>query len=140
MNNADLLVGLEERYELSDHDIRLHKVGAIKATLICNICKESVIVNLMSEPLMGWSVEPSLERLDEPCAGPGTGNIIITTNPCSWCGKTSKVVVDAVQHAKWVQGAYVQKAFPAMNADEREQLISGTHPACWEEMFGGGDE
>jgi hypothetical protein len=32
-------------------------------------------------------------------------------------------------------GAYVQDAFPYLSAPEREQLISGTHPKCWDEMF-----
>ena len=32
-------------------------------------------------------------------------------------------------------GTPVQLAFPAMSADQREMLISGTHPACWTAMF-----
>ena len=33
------------------------------------------------------------------------------------------------------QGAFVQDAFPNLNIDEREQIISGTHPQCWDELF-----
>jgi hypothetical protein len=29
----------------------------------------------------------------------------------------------------------IQDVFPELNADEREFMISGTHPACWDEMF-----
>lgn len=39
------------------------------------------------------------------------------------------------QVIKYIQGVHVQEAFPDMNIGLREQIISGTHPECWDEMF-----
>ena len=58
------------------------------------------------------------------------------TKPCTHCGETSKLRVDADAYRQWVSGALIQDAFPDMDADNRELLISGTHPACWDTMFG----
>ena len=33
-------------------------------------------------------------------------------------------------------GAYIQDALPELDADKREQLITGTCPSCWTRMFG----
>lgn len=59
----------------------------------------------------------------------------ITTRPCMVCGQASEVSVPVDGYSRWQAGAYVQDAFPAMNADEREMLISGTHPVCWDLLF-----
>ena len=58
------------------------------------------------------------------------------TKPCIHCNKTSSLTVDADGYRQWVSGALIQDAFPDMDADNRELLISGTHPACWDTMFG----
>lgn len=34
-------------------------------------------------------------------------------------------------------GALIQDAFPELNADQREFLMSGATPEAWEAMFGG---
>jgi hypothetical protein len=34
-------------------------------------------------------------------------------------------------------GALIQDAFPDLDKTLREQIVSGTHPACWEIMTGG---
>ena len=36
----------------------------------------------------------------------------------------------------WQAGELIQNAMPNLDADSREQLISGTCPKCWDEMFG----
>jgi hypothetical protein len=50
------------------------------------------------------------------------------------CGKTSTLTVDI---DGWVKcnTQHVQVAFPDMSAGDRELLISGTHPECWERIF-----
>lgn len=59
-----------------------------------------------------------------------------TTKPCVVCGKTSRVTVPLAGYIAWRHhGEFVQNAFPEMSADNRELLISGTHPACWAELF-----
>jgi hypothetical protein len=35
---------------------------------------------------------------------------------------------------------HVQDAFPYLSAGEREQIMTGTHPECWEKMFPEEDE
>jgi len=35
-----------------------------------------------------------------------------------------------------VKGTHAQVAFPDMSTDNRERLISGTCPKCWNKMFG----
>jgi hypothetical protein len=34
-----------------------------------------------------------------------------------------------------MDGEATQVAFPNMPADQREMLISGTHPVCWDMMM-----
>jgi hypothetical protein len=62
--------------------------------------------------------------------------MIIETVPCIRCNETSSITVDADSYTKWaVFGELIQDAFPDMTADNRELLISGIHPACWDAMF-----
>lgn len=59
----------------------------------------------------------------------------VQTPACVVCGETSTMKLDDAALKRFHQGAFVQDAFPDLPADQREQLISGTHPACWESMF-----
>jgi hypothetical protein len=59
----------------------------------------------------------------------------VRTWPCPWCTKTSVVEVDAESYRRWRSGTLVQDAFPMMSLDEREMLVTGTHPACWNDMM-----
>ena len=58
------------------------------------------------------------------------------TKPCIHCNETSTLTVDADGYQQRRRGAIVQDALPDMDSDNRELLISGTHPACWDAMFG----
>ena len=57
------------------------------------------------------------------------------TKRCPECGNSSILTLDADDYAMWRRGAYVQQAFPAMSAPDREMLITGTHPVCWDKLF-----
>ncbi len=59
--------------------------------------------------------------------------IIITT--CPFCGHANEVAVNEADFWDWQDGALVQNAFPYLSADEREMLISGICPKCWDSMF-----
>lgn len=59
----------------------------------------------------------------------------VLTPPCMCCGERGTVVVPTDAHNRWRAGELAQVAFPDLTADVREQLISGTHPACWDAMF-----
>jgi hypothetical protein len=65
----------------------------------------------------------------------------ITTKPCPLCGKTSTLEdINPMHYQAWQGGMLIQRAFPELNADERELLITGTHPACWDKITGGDED
>ena len=56
---------------------------------------------------------------------------------CPFCGEIHIILVDAIDYDAWESGgALAQEAFPYLSADEREMLISGICPTCWDKMFG----
>ena len=60
---------------------------------------------------------------------------VITTPPCPRCGERGEVPCEfPQQYYYWLDGMFVQDAFPNMTIDQREQLISGYHPDCWNQM------
>jgi len=62
---------------------------------------------------------------------------MVTTPTCGMCGEQGVVEVPAVGVLEWNFGKHIQDAFPDLDIAIREQLISGTHPKCWDEMTGG---
>ena len=60
--------------------------------------------------------------------------ITIKTPRCILCNKTSTITVDADAHRRWQNGTLIQNAFPNLDNDTRELLISGTHDACWGDL------
>lgn len=63
---------------------------------------------------------------------------VITT--CPFCGHVNEVAVNEMDYLDWQDGELAQNAFPYLSADEREILISGICPTCWNGMFEGEDE
>jgi hypothetical protein len=66
--------------------------------------------------------------------------IDVITPPCPMCRQTHVVTVDSDDLQKNLDGAHVQDAFPYLSSDDREMLISGTDPECWDKMFEGMDD
>jgi hypothetical protein len=65
-------------------------------------------------------------------------NDFLTTVPtrrCFVCGYTGEVTVSNAGLAAYNSGALAQVAFPELDKAVREQIISGTHPWCWEQAF-----
>lgn len=62
-------------------------------------------------------------------------NIITLVAICPFCGTETSIDVFADDYERWIVGALVQDAFPYLSADDRESLISGICPTCWEQMF-----
>lgn len=58
---------------------------------------------------------------------------------CPICGKESYVYVSAKDFEAWQTGGLAQDCFPYLSTDERESLISGICPTCWEQMFAAED-
>jgi len=59
---------------------------------------------------------------------------------CPFCGRGNEVEVNESDYWDWQDGELVQNAFPYLSADEREMLISGICPTCWDKMFGSDEE
>jgi hypothetical protein len=49
------------------------------------------------------------------------------------CDADHIVQVPQEGYVQWQAGELIQKALPSLNDDDRELLISGTCPGCWEE-------
>jgi hypothetical protein len=66
--------------------------------------------------------------------------IAVKTKPCCVCGEYEVWSLDRELVKRWQGGENIQRVFPDMGAGEREQLISGTHPACWDTLFPGEED
>ncbi|MCI2422475.1 hypothetical protein MOQ72_34115 [Saccharopolyspora sp. K220] len=64
----------------------------------------------------------------------------VPTRPCFVCQNSSTVDVDVDGFIRWQSGALVQDAFPDMAPQQRELLMTGTHPECWKAAFLADDE
>ena len=54
---------------------------------------------------------------------------------CPFCSSSHSVDVNSDDYIRWMDGVNAQDAFPYLNSNEREALISGTCPTCWDKMF-----
>lgn len=63
-------------------------------------------------------------------------NPIVILTTCPFCGEDHEVTVEFEDFLFWKAGKLAQDAFPYLSADEREMLISGICPTCWDKMFG----
>ncbi len=54
---------------------------------------------------------------------------------CPICGHGNFVDVNENDYDDWCDGTKAQVAFPYLAAWEREMLISGICPTCWDAMF-----
>ena len=61
--------------------------------------------------------------------------MITLTTTCPFCGQTHEVLVYEDDFFAWQGGKCAQDAFPYLSADDREMLISGICPKCWDSMF-----
>lgn len=65
-----------------------------------------------------------------------TDYTLYQTKNCFHCGSSGYVHVKATDLWDYLEkGKYAQDAFPYLTVGEVEQVISGTHPKCWDEMF-----
>jgi hypothetical protein len=63
----------------------------------------------------------------------------IYTRQCFHCGQRGELQIPSPDYfagiKKLEEGALIQNAFPTLSTEQREQIISGTHPECWKKMF-----
>lgn len=65
---------------------------------------------------------------------------MLVKTTCPICHCDTYIQVDAEEYACWQAGELIQVAMPYLDADEREMLISGICPNCWDDTFGDEDE
>jgi hypothetical protein len=65
------------------------------------------------------------------------GTISVSTGVCFGCGCEGSVVVGYEDYVRWMNGELIQRCFPELPEGEREQLISGLHPVCWDRVMSG---
>jgi len=56
---------------------------------------------------------------------------------CPSCRQESIVKVNDKDYENWRNGELIQRSFPYLSPDERELLITGICPECWDKMFKG---
>jgi hypothetical protein len=61
---------------------------------------------------------------------------IVETPKCFVCGDYGQVEVPMKGFLIRQLGGLIQEAYPDLDLGLREQMISGTHPNCWELRFG----
>lgn len=61
--------------------------------------------------------------------------IAVKTPDCPVCNEWSSLIVEDDDYKDWRAGVFIQDAFPYLNINSRELLMTGTHPECWDRMF-----
>ena len=61
----------------------------------------------------------------------------VTTPRCAYCGMTGEIDVPNSGLVRRSSGALIQDAFPDLEPELREQILTGTHPECWHALFDG---
>jgi len=62
------------------------------------------------------------------------GKVAVATI-CPMCGDTKVLSLPEAGYKAWQNGTMIQRALPELSADDRERLISGICPTCWDKMF-----
>jgi hypothetical protein len=63
-----------------------------------------------------------------------------STRKCLHCNKPGFLSIDEDELFAYLTGQPAQEAFKSLSNPIREQIISGTHPECWEKMFAYSEE
>lgn len=63
---------------------------------------------------------------------------VMIETACPFCGAVHMIEVNLTDYWDWEDGKLAQDAFPYLTPDEREMLISGICPECWDSMFAQG--
>jgi hypothetical protein len=69
-----------------------------------------------------------------------SSTIAVKTKTCSVCGEYEVWSLDRELVDRWQGGENIQRVFPDMSASEREILITGIHPDCWDKLFPGEED
>jgi hypothetical protein len=59
---------------------------------------------------------------------------VLITKSCPFCHRRYQKNFDADAYKRWQGGVNVQDAFPDRSSDDREFLVTGICPECWDKM------
>lgn len=62
------------------------------------------------------------------------GKVWVDTPECPGCGEETSFLLNADAVSAWVGGELIQDALNMLTDGERERLISGYCPKCWDEF------
>ena len=65
---------------------------------------------------------------------------IMAITRCPLCGGADSFALSESKWDRWQGGELIQNVWPDMEPGRREQLISGTHDECWNEIYGEEEE
>lgn len=54
---------------------------------------------------------------------------------CPSCADKHTVTVDRQGYSNWMQGQLIQDALSNVSVDDRERLMTGICPSCWEHLM-----
>ena len=60
--------------------------------------------------------------------------MIIDTH-CPICKEWKSIKVSVRKWREWKSGALIQNCFPELSSDDRERLMSGFCPKCFDKLF-----
>lgn len=63
------------------------------------------------------------------------GDTVLHVMSCISCQNVSIMILAKESYMKWKKEVYVQQAFPYLSADQREMIINGMHPECFDKLF-----
>lgn len=65
----------------------------------------------------------------------GSDTVEVHTASCFICGERERVLIPYAGYVAWiVEGEYLQVALADLTSDERELVLTGIHPACWNDI------
>lgn len=62
--------------------------------------------------------------------------VTITSYPCPKCGVRATFRITKAGYEAWREGEHIQNALPELTPSDREQLMTGYCPKCWDIIFG----
>ena len=77
----------------------------------------------------------SMKVIDKIYDSQNGNKYVIETKQCIHCGNKGRVEILTRELFYLNQGYHIQDAVKSLDRDYREQIITGTHPKCWIEMF-----
>ena len=83
----------------------------------------------------GWpeSAHPLIERAQALDAELRRRHLTIQTQ-CPRCHETSHAYIPVEGYVAWLSGTLIQDAFPDLSEDEREALMTGLCPSCFDAL------